>query len=333
MPRRQVGERQSGKVDAFISVVAVLEHGFSNAEEFIGELHATASAAYTNYEIVLVLNGIDLAEIPAIRSILGELPCIRVLRLSRTFSLDTAIFAGLDSAIGDYVVHLVPGVDPVSVIPQIVERAMAGNDVIQGVSEVPLTGSPLRRAGRHLFYAYNRRYLHVAIDERATYLVCLTRRAMNSLSNASRNQRYLRHMIRHIGYRLTDFPYRPLAAYNRSRSLRSDILTGAEMVTSYSSHPLRFVTMIGVLAGLANLGYAIYVVITALVRTDLAPGWVSTSLQLSATFLIFSIILAVQSEYIGRVLSETRKEPQYFIMEEFESDTLIADLERRNLSA
>lgn len=333
MPPREVGGKAEGKTDAFVSVIAVLEDEFVDAAAFIVDLHRTVSSRYTNYELVLVLNGFNVDALPEIRDVLAELPCIRALRLSRRFALDTAIFAGLESAIGDYVVHLTPGVDPVEVVPEIVNLAMQGNDVVQGLSTVPLGGRGLRKLGRHLFYAYNRRYLHVVIDERATYLVCLTRRAMNSLASASRNQRYLRHLIRHIGYRLTDFTYQPLAPSTRVRSLRSDVLTSAEMVTSYSSHPLRFVTLIGVLAGLANLLYAGYVVLLAVIRSDLQPGWVSTSLQLSATFFIFAVILAVQSEYIGRVLAETRKEPQYFIMEEIESDTLIADLDRRNLTS
>jgi polyisoprenyl-phosphate glycosyltransferase len=333
MPPRKVDSKAEGKIDAFVSVIAVLDGTLEDPNPFIVDLHRTVSSHYTNYELVLVLNGFDVDRIPAIRDLLVDLPCIRVLRLSRKFAVDVAIFAGLDSAIGDYVVNLTPGMDPVEVVPQIVSLAMEGNDVIQGISNVPIAGKWLRKTGRHLFYGYNSRYLHVVIDERATYLVGLTRRAMNSLANASRTHRYLRHLIRHIGYRLTDYRYQPEPNYERIHSMRSDIITGAEMITSYSSHPLRLVTLIGVLAGAANFLYAIYVVVLAIVRTNLAPGWVSTSLQLSSTFFIFAIILAVQAEYIGRVLAETRKEPQYFIMEEIESDTLIADLDRRNLSS
>ncbi|MEF2978697.1 hypothetical protein [Subtercola sp. YIM 133946] len=323
----------TGKVDAFVSVVAVLDENVSRATEFITDMHQVLSDNYTNYELVAVINGISPDQIPDIRDLLRVLPCVRVLRLSRKFSVDTAIFAGLESAIGDYVVNLTPELDPVGVVPDLVDLAMKGNDVIQGISLTPIGGSGVRKLGRRAFYGYNRRYLHVDIAPQATYLACLTRRAMNSLANASRSLRYLRHLIRHIGYRLTDYEYIPLDSSHRVRSLRNDVIKGLEMITSYSAHPLRFVTLIGVLTGVANLLYAFYVVILRLVSTDVVAGWTTTSLQLSATFFIFSIILAVQAEYIGRVLAETRREPVYFIMEEMESDTLIADLDRRNLSS
>lgn len=322
-----------GKIDAFVSVVTVLDDEVRDPAAFLASLHEVVRANYTNYELVAVLNALSGDRIPQIRDLLATLPCIRVLRLSRSFGVDTAIFAGLESAIGDYVVNLTPEIDPVTVVVDLVTLAMQGNDVIQGISTTRIAGSWLRRAVRHYFLAYNRRYLHVEIAEQETYLVCLTRRAMNSLTNASRSQRYLRHLIRHIGYRLTDYTYATSDDSHRARSIRNDVIKGAEMITSYSSHPLRFVTFIGVLAGLANLLYACYVIVLRLFRTDIAAGWTTTSLQLSAMFFVFSLILAVQAEYIGRVLAETRKEPAYFIMEELESDTLIADLDRRNLSS
>lgn len=330
---RSVEGRSEGKVDAFVSVVAVLQPDTVGLSDFVADVHRVASESYTNYEIVIVLNGVALEELVTLRDLLHDLSCIRVLRLSRQFSYDTAIFAGLEAAIGDYIVHLTPVVDPVDVIPHIVALAMTGHDVIQGISTLPSDRRGLRGLGRRMFYAYNTRFLKVDIPQRATYLTCLSRRALNSLTNASRSLRYLRHLIRHIGYRLAEYQYSPVRTFTASSSFRRDVLTGAEMVTSYSSHPLRVVTLIGVLAGMGNFLYAIYVVVLAIARTDLAPGWVTTSLQLSATFFIFSIILAVQAEYVGRILAETRREPPYFIMEEFESDSLIPDAARRNVAS
>jgi polyisoprenyl-phosphate glycosyltransferase len=322
-----------GKLDAFVSVVAVIDEQTPDVPQFVRDLHTVVSGQYSNYELVLVVNGVQVEAISDIRDLLIALPCTRVLRLSRKFSTDTAIFAGLESAIGDYVVNLTPGVDPLWVVGALVGLAMEGNDVIQGISTAGLNGNLLRRTGRRVFYWYNRRFLHVVIPDRATYLTCLTRRAMNSLANASRSLRYLRHLIRHIGYRLTDYVYTPLEGRRRTQSLRSDVIKGLEMITSYSSHPLRLVTLIGVLTGLLNVLYAVYVVIIRLVRTDVVAGWTTTSLQLSGSFFVISIILAVQAEYVGRILAETRREPLYFVMEELESDTLIADIDRRNLTA
>lgn len=321
------------RADIFVTVVAVFDSNVSSAGDIIRRMHEHVSERFQNYELVLVDNGMNGEQLREVRGLLAELSCIRVLRLSRHFTTDTAIFAGLESAIGDYVVVMTPTHDPVEAVAEIVAMNQAGSDIVQGISSVPIGGSLASRIGRSGFYWYNRRFLDVDIPKRATYLTGLTRRAVNSLTATSRNHRYLRHLIRHIGYRLNDYVYTPAEGATRRRTVKAGYMEAIEMVSSYSTHPLRVVTVAGVLAGFLNLLYAIYVVVVRFVVDDVAQGWTTTSLQLSLMFFLICIIIAIQAEYIGRILTETRREPTYFVMEELESETLIADLQRRNVSS
>jgi hypothetical protein len=318
-------------VDVFVSVVTVLDGLPFDSVDFARRAQLLLQERYTNYELLLVDNGMSTAQLFDLREALSTIPCVRILRLSRGFLPDTAVFAGLDSAIGDVVVVFTPGFDPIEVIPDLVSNVRDGADIVQGISTVSLGGSPLGRGGRKLFYAYNRASLGVHISLQATYLTGLSRRALNSLTSTSRNHRYLRHLIQHVGYPIVEYPYKPDMASARRRTVRASAREAVEMVSSYSTHPLRIVTAIGVIAALFNLLYAVYVVVIGLISSDVAEGWTTTSLQLSAMFFIICIILAVQSEYVGRTLAESRQEPSYFIAEEIESETRLADLERRNV--
>lgn len=47
-------------------------------------------------------------------------------------------------------------------------------------------------------------------------------------------------------------------------------------------------------------------------------------------FFIF-VILTVLSEYVGRILEETRHRPLYYVLDEINSSVLIANTERRNV--
>lgn len=329
------GEIQSPperRADIFVSLVAVLDPTLTDAGDFVRRSHAVVSGRYANYELVLVDNGLTPEQLVEVRECLDELACIRVVRLSRHSSTDIAFFAGLEAAIGDYVVTMSPAHDPVETIPDIVDRLRGGIDVVQGESTESIGGSGLSIFARRLFYWYNRRYLGVNIPSRATYLMGLTRRAVNSLTASSRSHRYVRHLVRDIGFRIDRFFYTPIVGPDKRRTLTAGYTEAVEMVTSYSTHPLRVVTIVGVIAAFLNVIYAIYVVIIRLVLSEVAEGWASTSLQLSLMFFIICLILAALSEYIGRILTETRREPAYFVMEELESETLIADLERRNVS-
>lgn len=321
------------RADIFVSVVAVLDVGFRGVDGFVHALDEAVRPSFANYELILVDNGIVAAELTNMRSALTQLPCIRVLRLSRRFTLDNAVFAGLDAAIGDFVVVLNPTNDPAATIPDIVQLLRDGGvDIVQGLSTVPLRGSWFNKLTRRGFYWYNRRFLDIDIPNRATQLTGLTRRAVNTLTASTRSHRYLRHLIRHVGYRISEFQYLPTEGPARKRTVRSDYIEAVEMISSYSTHPLRVVTILGAVAAFFNLLYAVYVLVLSLVVGGVVEGWTTTSLQLSVMFFIIGIVLAIQSEYIGRILTESRHEPGYVVMEELESETLLADLQRRNVS-
>ncbi|TFB74348.1 glycosyltransferase [Cryobacterium glaciale] len=319
--------------DIFVSLVAVVDESTTDVGFFVRSLSDELALRYSNYEILLIDNGLVPSELQTVRTVLRELACIRVLRLSRLFSLDSAVFAGLESAIGDYLIVVTPGHDPISVIPDIIDLlAGTGTDIVQGISSVARRGTWSSRVGRRFFYWYNRKFLHVEIPSRATHLTGLTRRAVNTLTATSRSHRYLRHLIRHVGYGIADLHYEPICGAAAKRSVRSGYLQAVEMISSYSTHPLRVVTVMGSVAALFNLFYAIYVLTVSFFVGGVVQGWTTTSLQLSIMFFIISIVLAVQSEYLGRILTETRREPSYVIMEELESETLISDMQRRNVS-
>lgn len=324
-------DESSNVKDIFVSVVSVFDAGTAAPSMLLREIQSLLAARYTNYEIVVVDNGVDAAELATLAIELRTIPCVRVLRLSRSFAYDTAVFSGLESAIGDYVLVLEAGVDPADELPLLVDAMLAGADIVQGTAKPRRRPRLAERWGRNLFYRYNRRALRFDVPHDATYFTGFTRRSLTVLLSNSRRYRYLRHLMRHIGFTIIDVPYVQRDPRAKTRGLKASGIEAIEMVTSYSVHPLRVMSTIGVLVALANLVYAIYVVVVYFSLTDVARGWTTTSLQISVMFFFLSIAVAIFSEYIGRLLTETRREPAYFVMEELTSDQLLADESRRNV--
>jgi glycosyltransferase involved in cell wall biosynthesis len=321
----------SARLDAFVSAITVAEGGAAGLARVVRETEAVLARQYTNYELIIVDNGLAPDELTGLRRLLEEVPCVRVLRLSRHFAYDTAVFAGIEAAIGDYVVVFELERDPVAELTALVERLVSGADIVQGISTKRAAGSFFERVGRRIFYWYNRRALAVVIPERSTYFTAFTRRAVNSLLSSDRQYRYLRHLMRHIGYSIVEMPYAPRDSHGRSRGVVAGTRDGIEMITSYSMRPLRVISIGGLIAAAVNLVYAVYVVVTFLAVEGVERGWTTTNLQLSVMFFFLFLSLAVMSEYIGRLLAESRREPAYFVMEELTSDRLVADEARRNI--
>lgn len=321
------------KADVFVSVVVLVDEGIPDVADRVERLAFDVARRYRNYELVIVDNQLPQGVLVQLRELLRHTACIRVLRLSRRSSADTAVFAGLDAAIGDYVVVSALAYDSPEAVLDVVALLREGHDVVQGEHRGPLGGSVLTRAGRRAFYAYNRHFVRLDIPSRSTYLTGLTRSAVNAVSAASRTHRYLRHLVRYVGYRVHDYRYTMRDVQMARSRNRPRWLDAVEMISSYSTQPLRAVTVLGLAAGILSLLYGLYVVIVTLTSHHVAAGWPTTSLELSVMFFVVTLILAVQAEYIGRILSESRRESDYFVIEELESDTLIAETERRNVAA
>jgi glycosyltransferase involved in cell wall biosynthesis len=317
--------------DIFVSVVIVADAEVDALSTYLKDLSSLLEGHYTNYEILLVNNGVDQKEIIDASALLESLPCIRIMSLSQRTRYDTAVFAGLEAAIGDFVCTVNPTVDPIDSIEGIVKQNRE-YDVVQGVSDVPITGAFGNRLGRNLFYWYNRKHINIDIPINATYFASYSRRAVNALTSTHRNHRHIRHLVRLIGFRPTLFSYRPKQNPSNQRSLRTGVIEALEIATSYSTHPLRFVTWLGVFASFINILYIGYVLALNISNTRVAEGWTTTSLQLSGMFFILFIIMVILAEYVGRILVESRQEPQYYVTDESVSTISMADVSRRNIA-
>ena len=82
---------------------------------------------------------------------------------------------------------------------------------------------------------------------------------------------------------------------------------------------MRLVTFLSLFGAVANLVYSFYVVAVALVLDNVAPGWVSISLQMSGMFFLISLVLLVLGEYMLNMASLYNEDPDYQISQEFTS--------------
>lgn len=318
--------------DVFVSVVIVADGHFDVGLE-IEAIVRRALECFAYFEVVIVDNNMSVAQRSQAREWLKTTTNARIVRVARRSSIDVAVFAGLEAAIGDYVVTMSPEADPLESLEEIVAELRRGDvDVVQGRSSTPLGDAPMERLGRWAFYSYNRRVLGIELSDRDTRLIGLTRRALNAVSSDGRRHRYLRHLIQHSGLTVGLYTYLPRGHRKSERKLGDGIREAVEMVSSYSTTPLRFVSMLALAAAVANLIYVLYVLIVAVVLGTAVEGWATTSLQLSFMFVMIGIVLAVQSEYMARILKESRREPDYLLIEELESPRSTGEETRRNVT-
>jgi glycosyltransferase involved in cell wall biosynthesis len=323
------------KVDVFVSVVAVLRPQADGLYAFVDEVHRLLDVHYTNFEILLLENGPRGRAAGAIKALLGKYKCLRHLRLSREMDNELAVLAGLDAAIGDFVVILDPDFDPPEEMLAMVEQCRAGSDVVLGVEEPYQPAGLIYRSLRKVFFILARWLVGVDMIPRTTGYRVLSRHAVNALTRVRQRRRCFPLVTSDIGFEAATHPHRRisrLARTPRSYLLR-DVRRGLSMIVHNSITPLRFVSVLGLLGSLLSLAYSIYVVVVYLLKRDIMPGWTTLSLQTSGLFFLVFVMLTLIGEYLGRTLEELSDRPLYHIREEQSSAVPLADLTRRNVLA
>jgi glycosyltransferase involved in cell wall biosynthesis len=321
------------RTDTFVSVVAPLLNDAPIVADFVREVTEVLRANYTNYELVLVDDGSADGTVSEVNRLLETHECVRMLALSRSFGEEAAIAAGLDSAIGDFVVVMMPNTDPPEVVPMLVAKARSGHDVVFGVRRRSRPESVAARVLAQVFYWYARRVLKLPLRENASHFRAMSRRTVNAIIQVRDRARYLRLLSLNVGFiheavaydEIERNPLRP------RRSVVERIGVAMDMIIANSAHPLRFVTFLGIAGASLNVLYACYVVIVYIVMADVAEGWTTLSLQGAGMFFLCFLVLTVLSEYVGHILNEVSSRPLYYVREEHNSSVTIADRERRNV--
>jgi dolichol-phosphate mannosyltransferase len=321
------------KIDTFVSVVAVCDHHAAVLPGFLSEVSAVLAGRYSNFEVVLLDNG-SADDTPAVvREALGKARCVRYLRLSRKLPDETALTAGLDAAIGDFVVTLHPDFDPPADIPALVDRCRDGADVVVGVERSPPRHGPLYRLGRRIFLRLTRALMKFEPITGLTSFRCLSRSAVSALTRFRSRRRHFAMVLAEVGLRPVLHEYdRTSRSGDRPRpSLARATRIGLSVLVHYSVTPLRLVSVLGLLGSTFSLLYSAYVVGVYLFKQDVMPGWTTLSLQVSGMFFLVFVMLTLMGEYLGRVLEELVDRPLYHLRDEQSSAVMLSEVARRNV--
>ena len=303
-----------------VSICAVVRNDQDIVEDFLKHLSSLTATWFTFYEILLIDNHSSDDTVEHVTALQDRLPNIRIIRLSRLHSSETAITAALDNSIGDYVVILEPRYDNVQLIQLLIHQAQNGYDVVV-VRQDGKRYLWIDRILGNVAYYIAGQIIGSPIDLRDSRYRVYSRRAVNALSQIRRKRRYLKYAGNLIGYKQTFFPVNVVTKGVVRKPIRrlESVSLIIDLVVSNSAMPLRMTSLIGLGASFLGLLYLIYVIGVALVNDNVVEGWLTTNIVMTTMFFFLFLVLTILSEYIARILDETKDEPLYFIEVEYSS--------------
>ena len=140
-----------------------------------------------------------------------------LVQLSRNFGMEIAMSAGLDHARGDHVVLMHADLqDPPELIPEMLEKARAGADVVYA-RRIGRDESWLKRAMATGFYELMERLARTPYQGQAGDFRLMSRRVVETLRQMPERRRFLRGMVAWVGFEQVPIEYRRAGAPGRPR--------------------------------------------------------------------------------------------------------------------
>ncbi len=232
---------------------------------------------------------------------------------------DTASWAGLENALGDFVAVIDSLADDIQFLPNLLDQAVSGADVVFAVNEQK---SPQSLAYRSCAWAFRTLYQWFnSIDmarEAPPYRI-ISKRVVNFILQHPTPALIYRHLPATAGFSKANLSYSTPPKTNRKKRLGESIDHGMRLMVATTRGPMRLMTLLSLFGAVANLVYSGYVIIIAIAKENVAPGWVTLSLQQSGMFFLISLVLLMLSEYILHMARLSQEGPPYHVAQEFTS--------------
>lgn len=342
-PQSLADRDQRRMEEIFVSVVMPVRETAAFIAGYIDRMTKVMSGAFDHYEVITVDDGSADGTVATIKAAQRQVPRVTLLVLSqlgvaRRSVADTAIIAGLDKAIGDFVVILDPRLDQPELIPQMVQATLEGADIVYALPEDRLTGNGLANIMANFFIRTIGRAKGIELPMAISSCRLLSRSALNFILKSADRHRILILAPAMSGYEHATISYkreypgisgdpkvRHLAPSGGFRAAWRSVQRALDLVFAVSVTPLRAVSLLALIMSAVTLLYSIYVLGFWALSDSTEPGWVSLSLQISGLFFMMSLVLSVMSEYLLRTLENTGHRPLYFLTEQSQSDILFME--------
>lgn len=244
------------------------------------------------------------------------------LKLSRNFGHQAALLAGLNEAMvrSDVSISIDADLqDDVSCIEKMIDSYMNGNEIVYGVRLKRDTDTWFKRNTANLFY---KSMALMGVEQEANHadFRLMSTLALEAFTKLEERNLYIRGMIPLIGFKTDRVLYcrTERCAGETSYPLSKMISLAAKGITSSTMFPLRGIFYIGLTTCFIAIVLILYTLIQNFLGNTLT-GW--TSLTLSILFFGGAqlLCLGVVGEYIGKIYTEVKRRPLFFIEERLDS--------------
>lgn len=271
-----------------------------------------------DFEILLINDGSRDSTLNIIKKYAEIDKRIKYISLSRNFGKECAMLSGFDYASGDCMVIMDADLQhPPTLIPEMLKYWEQGYEDVYAKRKSRGKESWLRKRLSLTYYNLLQKTSRFDILENVGDFRLLDRKCIDALQTMREKERYTKGMFAWIGFKKKEILFEQGDRLTGKSAWRfRDLLNlGIEGVTSFTTAPLRFSTIVGFIISMIAFSYMCWVLLKALIWGDPVAGYPSMMIVILFLGGIQLLSLGIIGEYLGRIFNEAKGRPVYIIGE------------------
>ena len=245
-----------------------------------------------------------------------NVPLINGVNLTRNRGHQNALLAGLTVAAerADFTISMDADLqDDIDAVDEMIEKYYDGCDIVYGVRKNRKSDSFFKKFTAEAFYRLMNFLGAQTVFNHADYRL-MSKRAVESLQDFKEVNLFLRGIVPMLGYKSDTVYYdRQKRFAGKSKyPLRKMLHFAAEGITSLSTKPIRYITLMGILIFLVSIIMIISFIITW-GWGETVSGWASVICSVWGIGGLIMLSLGIIGEYIGKLYLESKHRPRFLI--------------------
>ena len=298
-----------------ISIVVPVFNEVDLIEELLSRIKKVCRGLRRTYEIVIVDDGSTDGSYEKLKNIQANDNSLRIVKFTRNFGQQAAVLAGFRISKGDIIVQLDSDLqNPPEEIPKLLS-AMSENIDLVTTTNGKRRDSALRVMGSRCLLKIGQILFGDSVKLNLSSFRALRRSVVKKIEVCKDRSRYMAVLMSWMGLPTTEIEveHHERKKGNTKYSILNLLILSWDLVTGYSSFPLRMVTYMGMFGALLGFLMMAFLLFQRIVNGILIEGFV----VLLAVFAFFAgvqlLSIGFLGEYLGRVHHQIQERPDYIV--------------------
>ena len=277
----------------------------------------TLKTLHISYEIIFIDDGSTDESAMFISDLAENDENVKVILLSRNFGKEAALSAGIDFALGEALIILDADLqDPPELIPEMLKIWKEKDVDTVLMKRAERAGeSHTKKRSAYWFYRVLNKLSDFHIPEDVGDFRLMNKKTIEAIKNLPERNRYTKGLFAWVGMDTYIMEYKrdPRVAGEAKQKYSSLFQLAFEAITSFSIHPLRVSTYLGIASALFGFLFGIYIAAKAFFLGDPVPGYPSMTAIITFLGGVQLLSIGIMGEYVGKTYIESKKRPIYLV--------------------